>query len=161
MKPVDLAADGTPNVAVGKREVRLWKIGEVCEHRNLGRQCPICDLENEVEELRSALAQERARGAVGRGLLAEAIDFIPRGTDYLNRLRCRISAEFRDHPPSPAVAALLELAEAAEERHDAAMASAVGLSAEEQTAVAQRRSESWERFIAAVHQWKEVRHGLG
>lgn len=34
---------------------RKWKLGEVCEHGSLGRQCLVCELTEERDDLRAKL----------------------------------------------------------------------------------------------------------
>jgi len=35
---------------------RVWSLGEVCEHGSLGRSCPVCEAQHELEWTRAELA---------------------------------------------------------------------------------------------------------
>ena len=120
--------------------------------------CQGCaDREARIAALEADLAQERARGAVVKLALES---YVPRGvgcwptcgacddgTSEMPR-ECRARAALQGD--SPAVQALLELAEAAVEPQDAGV-----------DGILPGRQRIWvsRRLAAALERWKEVHHG--
>lgn len=50
---------------------REWKLGEVCQHQRLGRQCPECELLDELAEVKQELEEAREELRVANSRFAK------------------------------------------------------------------------------------------